>query len=305
VSSAAPSPTITIAIPFYRGLDYLAAAIASVFAQTHADWRLIVADNGGEPDTAELMKRFDDPRVRYVRNPTNLGMAGNFNRCLELAETDFVTLLHSDDELEPHYCARLLAAGTAHPEAVAVFCAAQIIDEQGRKAFSLPDYVKSWIIPGRSRTIEVAGEPGLVALMRGNFIMAPTLCFRRARLGAERFSGDWRMVLDLDLYVRLLVKGERLVGIPDQCYRYRRHAENATSQLTANLQRFDEEFRYYDLTARAASARGWQRAAVVAGRKTMVKLNVLYCIVRHVLRLEMQAAAGKARFLVRRTIPSA
>src|SRR5262245_21930060 len=141
MTSEAPVPAlrperITIAIPFYKGLDYLARAIASVFAQTVADWSLVVVDNGGEAATPSFMERFNDARVRYVRNPTNLGMAGNFNRCLDLAETELVTLLHHDDELEPSYAARMLKAAADYPTAAAFFCQATIIDERSQRIFS-------------------------------------------------------------------------------------------------------------------------------------------------------------------------
>src|SRR4051812_10332837 len=105
---------LTIAIPFYKGHDYLRRAIESVLRQSSPDWRLVVCDDGPEPGTAELVAGFDDPRIRYEQNARNLGMAGNWNRCLDLATTDLVNLLHNDDELLPNYVAEMLAAGRSY-----------------------------------------------------------------------------------------------------------------------------------------------------------------------------------------------
>ena len=50
--------------------------------------------------------------------------------------------------------------------------------------------------------------------MHGDFIMCPTVCYRRSRLPAERFRADWRMVLDLDFFTRILLGGGTMVGLP-------------------------------------------------------------------------------------------
>src|SRR2546423_1034940 len=71
---------LTIAIPFYKGQAYLRLAIESVLRQSSSDWRLIVCDDGPEPGTAEVVAAFADPRIRYLKNERNLGMAGNWNR---------------------------------------------------------------------------------------------------------------------------------------------------------------------------------------------------------------------------------
>ena len=116
-----PAPRLTYAIPFYSGRALLERAIASVLAQTNDAWTAYVCDNASpEPGIEELVKTAGGGRIGYVRNAENVGMAGNFNRCIDLAKTDLVTLLHSDDELEPTYTETMLAAADRHPAAVAV-----------------------------------------------------------------------------------------------------------------------------------------------------------------------------------------
>ena len=207
--------TLTVAIPYYAGRDFLARAVASVQRQTWPHWRLLVCDDrGSEERVDDLIVGSADPRQAYARNAGNLGMAGNWNRCLDLAETELVTLLHSDDELMEGYCEQMVRAAQAYPEAAAFFCAAQIIDREGRQRFSFPDLFKRFLMRPRRLPVVLGGEESLEALLRGNFIMCPTVCYRKSRLGLRRFDSRWKFVLDLDFFARLLLDGERSSGCP-------------------------------------------------------------------------------------------
>ncbi|MBO0697747.1 MAG: glycosyltransferase family 2 protein [Zavarzinella sp.] len=290
---------LTIAIPFYKGHAYLRLAIESVLRQTSPDWRLVVCDDGPEAGTRELVESFRDPRIRYLRNERNLGMAGNWNRCLEVAETDLVNLLHNDDELLPNYVDEMLRAGREFPTAAAFFCRAKVIDAAGRDTFSLVDYAKRFLQPRAAGPLVLAGRSAVEALMRGNFIMCPTVCYRKSRLGSEWFRAEWRMVLDLEFYTRLLLAGETLVGLPELAYAYRRHAANATEEYTESLLRFEEESRLLDRVAAQARDRGWPDVARVAARKRVIKVNLVYRLGRDLVRLRPGAFARKVGFLAR------
>src|SRR4051812_25955715 len=90
-----PESPLTIAIPFYKGLDYLRQAIESVRRQSASQWQLLVVDDASPESGAEqLVQSYHDSRMCCHRNERNHGLAGNWNRCLDLAATDLVTLLH-------------------------------------------------------------------------------------------------------------------------------------------------------------------------------------------------------------------
>ncbi len=292
---------ITFAVPFYRGTDYLERAVRSVLAQTSPAWRLVIADDSPDGGGASVVRSIADPRVRYCRNPRPLGMAGNWNRCLELADTELVTILHADDELLPHYAAAMTSGAAAHPRAAAVYCRAVVIGPHGRPVFSLPDRVKDHLDPRPGGTVRLAGAAGIAALLRGNFIICPTVCYRLPRLAARLFDGHWRFVLDLDFFTRLLIDGEEIVGLPVTAYAYRRHAGNATAEYTETLLRFEEEAALYDRLADAAGGRGgdWETVRRLGRRKRILKLHLLYRVFADVARLRFGPAAHKARYLLR------
>lgn len=288
---------ISFAIPFYRGRALLEKAVQSVLNQTATDWKLLVCDDGTEPGVREFIAGLTDSRIRYVHNPARLGMVGNWNRCLELAETDHVTLLHGDDALLPNYAAIMSEAAGRYPRATAVFCRSQVIDAQDRRVFSFPDFYKGFLMPSRREPITLAGEDGLTALLRGNFLFCPTVCFRKSALGAARFDPKWEMVQDLDLWSRLLMDGHEIVGLPEFGYAYRRHAANSTTAYTRNALRFREESALYAALAERGRKMGWENAARIAGRAAIVKLNLTYCLLKDLAGFQFTAAGEKGRLL--------
>lgn len=291
-------PAITFSIPYYSGIDYLRRAIESVLAQADDRWACVVADDSSESAAVEqLVRDVGGGRVRYVKNEKNLGIDGNFNRSVDLAETDLVTVLHADDELMPNYTGTMIAAAARHAKAAAIFCRAEIIGPNSEPWFSLADYVKRFINPAHREEFILEGEPGVRALLRANFIMAPTLCFRKSVLGERRFPMGYKFVLDWGLTLRLLLDGEHLVGIPDRCYRYRRHFSNETEKLTKTQRRFREESELYDRMREITAARGWDTCAEIAAEKRFIKLNIAYRALKSAAKLELGDARKGLKLL--------
>lgn len=270
------SPEITYAIPYYRGLGYLQKAIQSVVNQENSNWLLHVLDDCGGEDAEELVSSFRDDRITYVRNVRNMGLAGNWNKALSLATTDLITLLHADDELETTYTDEILALMSRHSDAVAGHCRATIIDESGRSTWSLPDEVKKFIRPHSKMDIITEGEEGLLSLVKGAWIFCPAMCYRVARIPVGGFTQEWKMVLDIELMSRILLNGGEIVGTTQAAYRYRRHTDNQTQELTKSAVRFQEEIALLDIIATQCSERGWNRVARSARRKTIVRLHLMY-----------------------------
>jgi glycosyltransferase involved in cell wall biosynthesis len=293
--------SITIAIPFYRDLEYLRVAVESALAQERSDWRMIVCDDGAvEQGALELVTSFCDDRITYRRSSSHLGMVHNWNRCLDDAPSPFVTLLHADDRLLPNYVDVVLGLAERHPEAMAYFCGTAIIDAAGHRQYSTADTVKRFFIPNAGREIVLRGEPAVKALMAGNFIMCPTLSFRKPLLGEERFSDRWQQVQDLELTTRLLMGGALIVGSREVAYEYRRHSAAATALQSTTFLRFDEEFALFDEVAERTDRLGWHDAARVARGKRIVKLHLLYRFIGELARLHPTRAFANLRYLLAR-----
>lgn len=94
--------TITVAIPVYNSARYVRTAIESVLKQSFQNFEIIVVDDGSTDNTIEIVNGFNDKRIT-IYGQHHYGPAAARNRALELARTEFVAFLDSDDFWYPHH----------------------------------------------------------------------------------------------------------------------------------------------------------------------------------------------------------
>jgi hypothetical protein len=201
VISAAPAPAtagaeplVTIAIPAYNRPDGLRRAVRSALGQRHVSLEVLISDDAS-PDAGvqraigELLA--SDPRVRAVRQPCNLGHAGNYQWLLEAARGEYFMWLCDDDWLDPDYVQRCLAA---------LRC-----DRSARLVCGLACYHRDGAELGEERAIELdSARPGLRLLRYFARVSMNGPLFgvaRRDDLLAVGFpqlvGGDWLLVAAL------------------------------------------------------------------------------------------------------------
>ena len=117
------APLVSLAMPVRNGARFIERAIASVQAQSLTDFELVIVDNASTDATQAICERFarDDPRIRYLRNPADIGAGANFNRGAELASGAYFKWCAHDDLIDPGYLAGCVAALTADPAAVIAY----------------------------------------------------------------------------------------------------------------------------------------------------------------------------------------
>lgn len=108
-----PVPMISIMIPTYQRPAFLKIALESALQQTKPTCRyeVVVIDNeysDGVSETEALIRQYQDDRLLYYQNKQNLGLVGNWNRCITLARGEWVAYLHDDDVLMPDYLNKIL-----------------------------------------------------------------------------------------------------------------------------------------------------------------------------------------------------
>lgn len=293
----AGTPRITFAIPYYRGRDYLGEAIRSVLAQTESDWELLVVDDCGPEPAEDIVAGFDDPRISYVRNAQNLGLAGNWNECVRLATAPWVTILHGDDRLLPAYAARVLAAAEREPDITALFTDTVNIDGDGAPTRTLADVVKG-LLPRRKGDHVLAGDDDLAGLVAGNYIVCPTLCLRRDLVGPAPFDASLKFVPDWEFTTRVLMEGGRLFAVRTPLLEYRRHGGSETSLQTEDATRFVEEIAFLEQREAELARLGWTSSAKAARRRITVRGHLFVLAWLDVLH--GQPGAGRAKWKVLR-----
>lgn len=292
------SPRISFAIPYYDNRTYLAEAVASVRAQTMQDWELTVVDDCGPEPAHELVAALGDPRVTYVRNVRNLGLSGNWNECVRLARGPWVTLVHGDDRLLPTYAERVLAVAEARPHLVSVFTDVVTIGPTGAPITTAADFAKRFF-PRPKTDHDLRGDAATAVLLAGNYILCPTLCLNREKVGPAPFEERWRFVPDWAFTVGRLLDGETLHSIRTPLMEYRRHSSSQTSVLTIDASRFLEEIAFLEEMADRAAALGWSASERAARRRISVRGHIVQKLLVDLAHGRVGAARVKGRVLYR------
>lgn len=138
-------PVLTIAIPTYRRPALLAEAVRSAAAQRlDLAIEILVVDN--DPETLgwaailEIAPDLASAPVRYSVNVENIGMLGNWNRCIAMARGKWLTILNDDDLLDPSFAATMLEL-LASTGADGMVCGKRMLDEREQ---SEGNAISSW-----------------------------------------------------------------------------------------------------------------------------------------------------------------
>ncbi len=262
-------------MPFYGNAAQFVAAVESVRRQTDHAWRLVVVDDRyPDPEPGRWVRSLADPRIRYVLNDKNLGVSGNFQRCVELARAEYVVIMGCDDIMLPGYVARARALIKSFPDAAYIQPGVVVIDDDSQIVRPLADRVKARFRPSGPFPRELGGEQLAAGLLQGNWTYFPSLCWRTADIRVLGFRPDFSIVLDLALQLALVERGGTLVVDDQTGFQYRRHA-SVSSWSGSGARRFEEEkalFREFGAKAREL---GWHRAARAASMHITSRLNAL------------------------------
>ncbi len=261
-------------MPFYGDVAQFREAVTSVLDQGDPDLRLVVVDDCyPDPTPREWLASLNDARVRYVRNHTNLGVNGNFRRCVDLVTADWFVVMGCDDVMHADYLATVRTLAGHHPDASVIAPGVDVIDENGRAVRPLGDRMKNVLAPSRATVL--SGERLATSLYHGNWTYFPSLLWRTAAVREVGFRPGLEIVLDLALLVDLAAADGSLVYDPEVVFSYRRHSASVSSVQAVDGRRFDEENRFFAEEAQRCAERGWPKAARAARLHVTSRMNHL------------------------------
>lgn len=135
------SGLITIGIPTRNRCELVIRAVRSVLAQTYTNVEIVVSDNASTDNTVKFIEEIGDSRVVLVKQTENIGMAGNFNACLNKASGELFLMLSDDDVLESDAIKELSHPFFNPPESMlaesigVVWCPCAIINSAGETLY--------------------------------------------------------------------------------------------------------------------------------------------------------------------------
>lgn len=285
----------SVCIPFLQNEPFLRELLQSIETVANVEMEILVSQDA--PVSNDLKQHFQERLpIRWLAGP-NRGIAANWNNCIEHAEGEYIVLFHADDMVLPNYFDTIVRLQGLFPDSAAWFCNVNVIDGDGKEISNLKDRVKRAITP-RSLNFLLTGDSGLAQLLFGCFIYCPTVCYRASTLKRYRFSVNSSMVLDLDLYARLLMDGESMVGTNTKGYNYRRHLDSESSVLTKTSTRFKEEIGLHNSLVESLRALDWKRAKRQAILKVTLRLHLSLELLKSLVHLDGQRAIVLVRLII-------
>jgi glycosyltransferase involved in cell wall biosynthesis len=192
-------PLVTIGLPCYNSERYLATSLDSLLAQTYREFVLVICDNASTDGTAELCQKYvaRDPRVRYYRNPVNIGMSGNFNRVFELTNTKYIKWSTADDFWAPEMLADAVAVMEANDDVVVCYPRVVIIDGEGAERDRFEDELNLMQDDPAERFLTLIRK---IKLANHHLGLLRTSAVRRTRLFRKHTGADIGFLAEMALY---------------------------------------------------------------------------------------------------------
>ncbi len=109
------SPKVSVIMPVYNAEEYVSQAIDSILGQSFDDFELIIIDDGSTDQSSAIIKSYYDPRIRFVRNETNLKLIATLNKGIQMAKGQYIARMDGDDISLPERLAWQVEFMDAHP----------------------------------------------------------------------------------------------------------------------------------------------------------------------------------------------
>ena len=190
-------PRLSIGLPVYNGEKYLAEALEALLGQSYEDFELIISDNASTDGTAGICCRYEkqDSRVRYVRQPRNIGLVPNHNFVVGLARGELFQWAAHDDLYARDLLKRCVDGLDENLQAVFAHSWAVMIDSSATptKLTKFPEANASPRAPERFRSMLYSGARNFYGIVRTDVL-------RRTPLHDSYHYADMTIVTEFALH---------------------------------------------------------------------------------------------------------
>lgn len=216
-------PTVSVLIKARDHAPYVRQSVGSILEQSFSDFEVVVTDDGSRDGTLEILRGFDDPRIRLAAQERSLGISTTMNATIARARGRYLAILNSDDVALPGRLERQVSFLDTHWHVAALFGPPRIIDEHGAPTEPFNDFRRPLSFP------DFSPQTWLREFFFGsNCLCAPTAMIRREvyeTVGA--YDPRLTNLQDLDMWVRMAAAGFELHVLPEELSAFRIRAGHA------------------------------------------------------------------------------
>jgi len=244
------APTVSVLVKSYNHAPYVRQTIESILGQSYQDFEILVTDDASTDETAEIVRTFDDPRIKLGVNACNLGISGAMNATINRAQGQYFAILNSDDWALPDRLQQQVDFLDGNPHVSVVASLPRLVDERGGPVKAFSAFEKPLTFPDFSRRTWLRHF-----FYEGNCLCAPSAMIRReAYESVGLYDRRLTNMQDFDMWTRMLLAGHSIhvTPIAMTAFRLREDDGNMSAARSDTLLRCPYEFsrilgRYLDL----------------------------------------------------------
>ena len=283
-------PLVSVLVPSYNGAAFLREALDSILDQTYPNLEVILLDDASTDETPDIAAGYGD-RIRYVRQPKNLGIYDNVNIGIERARGALIATYHADDIYLPTIIEEQAAYFQAHPEVGAVFCSDIFVDAKGNEygRISLPPDVRG------ERPLDYPIILNALLKYKNRFLVCPTAMVRASvhrDVGAYR-QARYRNTADLEMWLRI-ARHYPIAVLESHLMKYR-HFHGNSSQRYHRLRTEPENYFFILDEYLAAGDRGLATPAALVNYEAHRSEDRLMAAISHYIKNELPAGRDALR----------
>ena len=223
VEAASPGPRLSVLMSAYNHEAWVEEAIQSVLDQSFRDFEFLIVDDGSTDGTVEVIRRFEDPRIRFTPLGQNHGISEAKQRLMAQARGTYIAVQNSDDAYLPGKLEAQVQYLDTHPDTAVVFTRTDVVDDAG---YRLPNHCLTSIFRHPNRTREAWLNH---FFHKGNALCASTALARRDVLVSLGYlDRRLKQLQDLDLWVRVCL-GHGIHILDETFTRFRIHANQSNA----------------------------------------------------------------------------
>ncbi len=222
-------PLVSICVPTYNRAALLSESLRAISEQTYAPIEIIVSDNGSTDETERVCRQFSekDPRIRYFRQATNIGLHPNYNFCFDQAKGDVICFFHDDDLYDSEIVSRSVAFLQEHPD-VGVVCSDWGLVDGNGQLIGAREFDVEPVTPGL-QFIDQTIRAGKSAVGCSGAVI------RRAALGSIRFDVEGTTGFS-DFVIWFRIAERAAIGhIHQRLFSYRLHSGALSRRTIASI----------------------------------------------------------------------